>query len=77
MAAKHARRARRRMDGAVRRANLRSHWRADGTAKTSYRSQAEALSVADERKQDVGVELSAYPCEFCSGWHLGGSDRDA
>ena len=49
----------------------RSHWRADGAPKTAYRDQREALSVADERRADDGVELNVYRCEFCSAWHLG------
>jgi hypothetical protein len=57
----------------------RSHWRADGAPKTSYRSQRDALSVADERRIDAGVELNVYQCEFCSAWHIGsarGQDVD-
>jgi hypothetical protein len=49
----------------------RSHWRADGAPKTAYRSQRDALSVADERRMDAGVELNVYRCEFCSAWHVG------
>jgi hypothetical protein len=63
------------MVGGARPSNLRSHWRGDGTPKTTYRSQAEALSVVDERRQDAGIELGAYRCEVCSGWHIGSSDR--
>jgi hypothetical protein len=50
---------------------LGSHWRADGRPKTAYPSQRDALSVADERRDDTGVELNAYRCDTCSGWHLG------
>ena len=51
-----------------------AHWRSDGAAKTAYRSQAEALSVADERRQDTGVVLNVYRCEYCSAWHMGNSE---
>jgi hypothetical protein len=30
--------------------------------------------MADERRQDTGVSLNAYRCDFCSSWHLG-NDR--
>jgi hypothetical protein len=50
---------------------LGSHWRDDGAPKTAYVSQGEALSVADERRQDTGVELAVYRCEVCSAWHMG------
>ena len=51
--------------------NPGAHWRADGAPKTAYRSQAEALSVADERRQDSGAELNVYQCGFCHAWHMG------
>jgi hypothetical protein len=57
-----------------RRTHLGSHWRSDGAPKTSYRSQAEALSMADERRQDNGVILNVYRCEFCSSWHMGSAE---
>jgi hypothetical protein len=53
--------------------NPGSHWRADGAPKTAYRSQGEALGVADEQRQDSGVVLSVYQCEYCSSWHMGNS----
>jgi hypothetical protein len=53
----------------------RSHWRADGAPKTAYRSQRDALSAADERRQESGVDLNVYRCEICSAWHLGGAER--
>ncbi len=56
------------------RANLGSHWRADGAPKTAYRSQAEALSVADERRGDTGLDLNVYRCDFCSAWHMGSAE---
>jgi hypothetical protein len=55
--------------------SLGSHWRSDGAPKTGYRSQAEALGVADEQRQDFGVDLSVYRCDFCSSWHMGNSRR--
>ncbi len=42
--------------------------------KTAYRSQAEALSVADERRDDTGLELNVYRCDFCSAWHMGNAE---
>jgi hypothetical protein len=60
---------------ASRETNFRSHWRADGAPKKAYPSQREALSVADERRQESGVLLTAYSCEVCSAWHLANRDR--
>lgn len=54
--------------------NPGSHWRADGAPKAAYRSQAEALSVADERRHDTGLELNVYRCEICSSWHMGSAE---
>ena len=51
------------------------HWRADGQPKSAYRSQGEALSVADERRSESGVDLDAYRCEICGSWHLGSYGR--
>jgi hypothetical protein len=59
---------------AVRRVNPGAHWRADGTPKAGYRSQAEALSVADERRHDTGLELTVYRCDVCSSWHMGNAE---
>jgi hypothetical protein len=54
--------------------NPGSHWRADGAPKAAYRSQAEALSVADERRTDTGLDLSVYRCDVCSSWHMGNAE---
>lgn len=56
------------------RGNPGSHWRADGAPKTAYRSQSEALSVADERRDDTGLDLNVYLCDFCSAWHMGSAE---
>ncbi len=48
-----------------------SHWRRDGQPKNRYRTQAEAMSAADERRWENGVELATYRCGFCDGWHMG------
>lgn|GEM_PF-324678 len=48
-----------------------SHWREDGLAKVRYPSRAEALSAAEERARESGVELGAYRCDYCNGWHMG------
>jgi hypothetical protein len=66
--------ARRKPARAERTPNLGSHWRADGAPKTGYRNQGEALSVADERRQDTGIDLNVYQCEYCSAWHMGNSE---
>jgi hypothetical protein len=54
---------------------LGSHWRADGAPKTSFSTQGEALSVADERRQESGATLNVYRCDYCAGWHMGSSAR--
>jgi hypothetical protein len=59
-----------RMD-ADRRQGLGAHWRADGVPKNAYRTRGDALAVAHERRQDTGVELHVYLCDFCSAWHMG------
>jgi hypothetical protein len=58
------------------RRRLGPHWRADGVPKASYLTQGEALSVADERRRETGVELSVYLCDVCSGWHMGSRDGE-
>ena len=50
-----------------------SHWRADGEPKTRFRSQADANRACLQARLDHGVDLGAYLCEFCDGWHLGNS----
>jgi hypothetical protein len=57
--------------GADRPQGLGAHWRADGAPKNAYRTQRDALSVAEERRQETGVVLSVYLCEYCSAWHMG------
>lgn len=51
----------------------RSHWRADGGAKTRFPSEAEANRFALQVRLEHGHDLGAYRCELCGGWHLGGS----
>ena len=53
---------------------LGSHWRSDGAPKAAYLTQGEALSVADERRRETGVELSVYQCDVCAGWHMGNGE---
>jgi len=53
---------------------LGSHWRADGAPKSTYLTQGEALSVAEERRHETGVELSVYQCDVCAGWHMGNKE---
>jgi hypothetical protein len=51
-----------------------SHWRADGAAKVRYPTEREALAAAAERGREAGMELGAYRCGFCHGWHMGRRD---
>ena len=53
-----------------------AHVKVDGSPKRAYASEAEALSVADERRWENGVVLSAYRCPVCDAWHLGGRRED-
>jgi hypothetical protein len=48
-----------------------AHFRTDGRPKTQYRSRAEALAAAHDQSNESGFELTAYPCDFCDGWHMG------
>ncbi len=50
-----------------------SHWRADGEAKTRYRSEPDANRACLQARLEHGVDLHPYLCEFCGGWHLGNS----
>ncbi len=34
-------------------------------------SRGEALSVAEERSRETGLELDVYRCAVCSAWHMG------
>ncbi len=52
-------------------AGSREHWRADGTPKTRYPSQAEANRSSLHLRLEAGADLSPYQCRICSGWHLG------
>jgi hypothetical protein len=56
---------------ATRLPSLGAHWRADGAPKRAYASQAEALSVSDERRRESGADLNVYRCEYCHAWHMG------
>jgi hypothetical protein len=49
------------------------HWRADGQPKTRFKSEQEANRAAFGARLDHGVDLVAYACDFCGGWHLGTS----
>jgi hypothetical protein len=39
--------------------------------KAAFASQADALSVAEDRRRDSGAELSVYRCDVCAAWHMG------
>lgn len=38
--------------------------------KTRYRNEGEAHTAASRIRAERGVELRAYPCFNCDGWHL-------
>lgn len=42
----------------------------DGRPKRLYRTVREANETADHVRRIRGVRLRAYPCDWCSGWHL-------
>jgi hypothetical protein len=67
-----ASRRRLRRQGASRQGRL-PHWRADGQPKTRYGSEQDANRAAFGYRLDHGVDLVAYVCEICGGWHLGNS----
>jgi len=52
-----------------------AHWRADGNPKVRYRTEADANRAGFAYRLEHGADLGAYECEYCSGWHLGTSDR--
>jgi hypothetical protein len=54
---------------------LGSHWREDGAPKTAYRDQSDALTAAQERRDESGVDLNVYRCDVCSAWHMGKPSR--
>jgi hypothetical protein len=78
MARRSNRRSATRGDASRRTPSFGAHWRADGAPKTAYRTQSEALAMADERRRDSGADLNVYRCDFCSAWHMGnvGGRRD-
>jgi len=39
-----------------------------------YRTEADANRAALQYRLEHGVDLGAYSCDMCGGWHLGGSD---
>jgi hypothetical protein len=51
------------------------HWRADGNAKVRYPSETEANKAGFAYRLEHGVDLNAYQCEYCGGWHLGTSEE--
>jgi hypothetical protein len=64
------RKRRARKDDGIHRVRL-SHWRADGQPKARYSSEQDANRATLQYRLDHGVDLGAYTCEFCGGWHLG------
>jgi hypothetical protein len=53
-----------------------SHFTREGTAKTAYRTQAEAASAAQLAWTLSGVDLNTYRCDYCFQWHIGKRYRD-
>jgi hypothetical protein len=47
----------------------------NGEQKDSYRSREDASRRARILRQEQGVTLSVYACEYGSGWHLTGTSR--
>jgi hypothetical protein len=70
-----ASRRRQRRQGAARPVRL-PHWRADGQPKTRFGSEQEANRAAFSGRLDHGVDLVAYACDMCGGWHLGSAPDD-
>ncbi len=54
-----------------RRRGPQSHWNADGSAKTAYRSRAAAQAAARRHTHDFGQRMGAYECERGGHWHYG------
>jgi hypothetical protein len=48
-----------------------SHFTREGTPKSPYRTQAEAMSAAQLAWTLNGAELDAYRCDYCHQWHIG------
>ncbi len=48
-----------------------SHFTREGTAKSAYRTQAEAQSAAQLAWTLHDVELDTYRCDYCFQWHMG------
>ena len=55
---------------------LTSHFKRDGTAKRSYRTQQEAAGAAQLAWTLEGGELNTYRCDHCHQWHIGRQYRD-
>lgn len=53
----------------------RSHVRSDGTAKVRYPDELRALQAAHSSRFLSGIELEAYLCSWCHGWHLASKDQ--
>ena len=47
----------------------------NGELKDSYRSREDAWRRAGILRQEQGVTLTVYACEFGNGWHLTGASR--
>ena len=58
---------------------IRMHLRAGEAAgiertcgtKTDFKSEETATKVAPKVSAKFGHDMEAYPCAFCSGWHVG------
>lgn len=50
------------------------HFRADGSPKQRYATQADAERAALQARLEHGITVGSYSCELCGGWHLGSRD---
>ena len=56
--------------------NVAGHFTKQGVAKKRYRTATEARSAAQLAWTLEGIELSAYRCDHCHLWHIGGPPRE-
>jgi hypothetical protein len=61
---------------ASRRARV-GHFRADGTPKNRFSTQADAERAALQARLEHGTTVGSYACAMCGGWHLGTRDGDS
>ena len=47
----------------------------DGKKKNLYYSEAEATTIANERRLVTGITMRVYRCPNGSGWHITSNQR--